>query len=842
VAGKTVDGVDPHPHPPQGPGARDSGFQARDIVAPVPATTREFLCGDVVNWFVAMPELSCLAVLDREGRPVGLVEREHLLTTFAHQIKAELYRRRPIDSFLQSDFLAVDAETDLDQVSARIADDYPQALATGFVITEGGRYLGIGTGIRLLSKIVSMTRQREAGLEAARFAAVAADRAKSTFLASISHEIRTPLNAVVGSLELLAEAATPAERQALIDSASAGANSLLQIIGDVLDFSKIESDRIELEQVELDPASLVREVAALFSPKARQRGLFLRVEIGSGIPARIVGDPLRLRQVVMNLAGNALKFTRHGGIALRLSRCWSAAEALRLRVEISDSGIGFAPDQAGRLFEAFTQENESTARQFGGTGLGLAICRRLVRLMGGTIGADGAPGQGATFWFELPVTAAPGPPLALIPPDLRGSTILLVDDGSHLPTLPEVLTRAGARVGAAETLLGGIRAVRAAQLGGQPFDAVILAPRLPDGDPCVLSAVLAGTATRLVLTTGAETAATLGRLALTHDGDRVVALPCPPEAIAHAVAEAVGRNQPAAAAPRPAVRESAGESGPGESGPGDGGSGDLVARCAGRPLLVIDDLAINLTVARRQLIRLGLSCDSASDGFEGLGLAAARRYALILVDRTMPEMDGLEFARRLRRLEQGLGWRTPMVAITAHAQPEDVRLSLEAGLDDHLTKPITLARLVATLDRWLPGAAPGAAPAADAPAHPAPPPLAPPLVLPVAPPPVDLARLAAILGEAEPEEMREVFALFSESFPPLLARIDSCWRQGDQQALFDAAHSAKGAARNLGADQLSRLLAELEEAAARGRTADQEALIRAAHEAFRALETFIRAY
>ena len=382
---------------------QDTDFRARDILVPINGIAADTPCGEVVTMMLAQPDLPCLAIVNDAGKPLGLVEREQLLSTFAHQLKSELYRRRPIQNFLDGAFLAVDEAATLDEISALIADRHPRALASGFVITRSGRYRGIGTGIRLLSRVVAQTTLRAAELEAARSAAESANRAKSAFLASMSHEIRTPLNGVIGNLELLRHAEDDAERNDLIGSATASAQTLLQIIGDVLDFSKIESDRIELEVTDLDPAAMVREAVAVFNSRARQRGLWLTAHIGTGIPLHIQGDPLRLRQVVMNFIGNAIKFTERGGIAVTLRRVWTATETPRLRIEVCDTGPGFAPEKAEFLFEAFTQEDDSTSRRYGGTGLGLAICRKLASLMGGVVGADGAHGNGATFWFEFPV-------------------------------------------------------------------------------------------------------------------------------------------------------------------------------------------------------------------------------------------------------------------------------------------------------------------------------------------------------------------------------------------------------------------------------------------------------
>ncbi|MGQ9365671.1 response regulator [Azospirillum sp. ST 5-10] len=780
-------------------GEPEPRFRARDILLAVDGVAAHTPCGDIVERLLAQPDLPCLAVVGGDGRPLGLVERERLLATFADRIKSELYRRRPIAAVAERAFLAVDAEEGLDAVSAAIAGRHPRALASGFVITDGGRYAGIGTGIALLSNIVDLTRSRAAQLAAAGARAEAASRAKSAFLAAMSHEIRTPLHGVIGSLDLLRHAEDAAERDELAGAATAAAHTLLQIIGDVLDFSKIESDRVELEIAALDPAAVVREAAALFASKARQRDVVLGVHVGTGVPRAIRGDALRLRQIAMNFIGNAVKFTERGTVTVSLTRVWGDAAAVRLRLEVADTGPGFAPEMAPALFDAFVQESGDAARRHGGTGLGLAIARRLVGLMGGAVGADGEPGQGATFWCEIPVDVAE-PAAAAALPDLDGLRVLVFDggrDGGNRAVGP-LLEGHGARVVTVDGLLGGIAALRGAAADGQPFDVVVLDWHLPDGDRFVIAELLAGSPSRLLLTAPGDEPA-LARAAYRRGFVRVVAGPCPADEVAAAVAVAAGRTAERTAAPSP---------GPAAA------PVRLAGRGGGLPVLVIDDTPMNLVVAQRQLRRLGLDCEVAADGREGLALATSRRYALILVDRAMPVVDGAAFVRRLRAWEAARGRRTPVIAMTAHAQPEDERTSLDAGMDDHLTKPVTLDRLAAALARWLDPEAPAAAP-------------------------VDLARLAATLGGADPAELGEVLDCFVRSIAPLLERLRQAAAAGDRTALRDAAHAAKGAARNAAAGPLGDLLAAVEADAA---TAAMARLAEAAAQAgvrFAAVEAFV---
>lgn len=786
-------------------------FLARDIMVDAPPIAIDTVCGRAVTLFVERPDLPCIAIVDPQGRPLGVVSRERMMSTFAQQLLADLYRRRPIMSFLETAFLAVDQSMDIDDISELIANDHPRALTGGFVITRKGLYKGIGTGVGLLSKAVVLTTMRERELESARFAAVSANRAKSTFLASMSHEIRTPLNGVVGNLELLRYTDCDAEQADLIASANAAAQTLLQIIGDVLDFSKIESDRIEVESLDTPTLETVGEVVQLFTSKARQRGLDLIGRVGAGVPRIIRGDPLRLRQVVMNFVGNSVKFTERGAITVTLTRVWRR-DGVWLRYQVMDTGIGFRTEKAPDLFEAFTQEDGSTTRRFGGTGLGLAICKRLVELMGGEVGADGAPGEGAAFWFDVPVEVVEDPEAVALP-DLTGLLVLVIDGGAggNRAAVP-LLECAGARADVADDLLSAMAAVRGAEIRGHAYDVVVLDDVLPDGNAFVIAEALANGPARIVLTVADDDRAFM-RAGLRRGLSCIVAKPCPPEEVALAVAEAAGRTQNRLT---PAAEQSDDLSQV---------AGDFPDRCDGLPLLVIDDTPMNRSVARRQLARLGLSCDEAGDGREGLERATAGRYALILVDGSMPVMDGYEFTRRLRAWEAERGVRTPIIAMTAHALADDAQKSLDAGMDDHLTKPVTIGRLAAALDRWLgtalgsagSAAGHGAATAtghgdtditaadaadgaeddtADAPA-------------------IDLAALSAILGGADDDEIDEVLTFFAETFDGLMERLRLALSAGDAVALRNAAHSAKSAARNAGAVRLGDRLAEIETAVQR---------------------------
>ena len=795
----------------------DTGFLARDLMVLAPSITPSMPCGEAMSLLLAQTELSCLAVVGSAGEVIGMVERERLLSTFSNPLQSELYRRRPIQKFLQGAYLAVDEATHVDEISSLIARTHPEALSAGFIVTAKGRYVGVCSGIRLLSMVETLTRRRAADLEVARTRAEVASRAKSTFLAAMSHEIRTPLNSVVGNLELLEDAAGREERSELIGAALSAAQTLLQILGDVLDFSKIESDSIQLESTSTSPAEIIRDVATQLFPKARDRRIALTVQIGGGVPQRVFGDPLRLRQIVLNMAGNALKFTSEGRVALSLRRVWGA-EPFRLRFEVADTGAGFAPERTDRLFEAFAQEDASTSRRFGGAGLGLAISRRLVEAMGGEIGADGFPGGGATFWFEIPVEVAAEAAGASDHLALGGTRVLVVGGGDS----EAALIAAGARVDRVdlESLIGE----PGASVAEAPHAAVVFETETAEDAAAVaLVARRFSGGSRLVLTYPVAIPG-LARTAYGHGFAQVVARPCPPAEIGRAVGLALDlvtqevihdhrggdRTKPAA----------------------------LAGRGGGLPVLVIDDTVTNQAVVRRQLQRLGLTCEIAGDGARGLELATSRRYAAILVDCWMPVMDGYEFTRRFRAWEADTGRRTPVIATTAHALTEDIGTSLEAGMDYHLIKPVSLAHLTMVLDHWLTSdtdeifravAAPTLEEALPGPAA----------VRTASAPLVDIAKLTEILGDTDPDEVREVLHLYLTYVPGQLDRIARALEARDREALGAAAHAAKGAARNAAVSALASILAGIEAGAPEAGWDDLETAVAAARIALDGVRAFI---
>jgi signal transduction histidine kinase/HPt (histidine-containing phosphotransfer) domain-containing protein len=614
--------------------------------------------------------------------------------------------------------------------------------------------------------------------------------AKSTFLANMSHEIRTPLHAVIGNLELLSLSPLAPEQQRLAGDATVAAQALLDIIGDLLDLSKIEAGGLEIDCAPTDIRGVLREVEAIAAPRARAKALAFIVDVGDAVPRLILSDAVRLRQVLVNLVGNALKFTAEGGVFVTVRREAQRAAVAQLRFDVVDTGIGFDPARAADLFEPFVQEDGSTARRFGGTGLGLTISRRIVEQLGGSIGCDAEPGLGAHFWCVVPALVDAG-----IDADDRTATsgalascrvALVGGDGADRATVAGFLRRQGASVEADAGM--SVAPAAAILLPQRGIDAV--APPWPDGVP-----------TRVALTVDSEPRQryALHRRGATH----VLAYPGQLEALRSILAASLaGAAILPSAQPAPAARVAA--------------TGGLVPR-----ILIIDDTATNRELAMLQLRQLGLAADAAADGAAGLALATTQRYGVILADGSMPMMDGPEFARRLREHEarQGLP-RTPIIAVTAHALAGDAERFRAAGMDDHLAKPVTLQRLHAALDRWL---STGGAPHDGE----------------TEPPAIDLIALEPLVGVGDRAALADLLDIFRADFPTLLAPIASAVAADDRRALAAAAHAGHGAAGSAAAPRLATLLGRLEQRALTGDRAALAAILGAITAEFERVEAAI---
>jgi len=538
--------------------------------------------------------------------------------------------------------------------------------------------------VRLSDKLQAQLNTANEELKALTAKLRTANHAKSTFLATMTHEIRTPMNGVLGILELLRQTPLSAEQAELIGVVGESAGALLTIIDDVLDYSKIEAGQLSLERIAVSPLAVVEGVADLLAAKAHDKGLEFMTYVDPRIPATLGGDPVRLRQILLNLAGNAIKFTSAGGIFVEAELAEGGDDAATVIFRVHDTGIGLTEAQIARLFQPYVQADSSTTRNYGGTGLGLAICRQLAELTGGAIGVESTPGQGSTFWVRLPFARleAEAPAEAGMP-DLRGLTAVVASRSDPTrATITRYLTAQGVAVDGVSTLAG-----LADRLGGRA-DVVLLDVNLAGAQ--------GGEARRLVAEASGRTKVLLlaeyeRALARTLDAGLfagTLTKPLHREALTAALAKATGRDraQPAPAAPAapPASPVAAPR----------------------HIVLVAEDNAVNQLVIRKQLERLNFGCEIVANGLEAWETLQADRgrYALLLTDCHMPEMDGFDLARRIRRAEGG-GQRLPIVALTASILADQGGTCLEAGMDAVLTKPISLATLQETLRRYIPALA-----------------------------------------------------------------------------------------------------------------------------------------